>query len=772
MKKSLITLIALFLVFAFVACDILDLPLSAPIEDEITDSSTSPESSKETEQSETELKTEIKTEAQTEAETYADGSHISCEYCGKLDGDGRWFIAKVTENLMVMPIGTDCFEAKAAMGAGITLHYNEVDGEARRLTAGEYILVKYNGMIMESYPVQIGADKVSTVDGELYGESVPVDPSIDCNHNWNQSPTVDYKFTCLYCNGVHLCTDPKDWVRDGNLNESTAIYRCTICGTQHLTTDPDSIGKEEPTDEPTTDIIETTPAETTTKPSETEVIETETFETDVIETTPVETATKPSETEVIETETIEAVTKVEEETYPNGSHLECAFCGQLDGGGRWFIARVTEDLMVMPLGENCFEAKAAGDAGITLWYKEVDGEERRLDAGEHIMVYYNGMIMESYPVKIAADEVFTVDVDYPVPPELKPCDMCGYDEKGNRFFTAIFKDDMAYPMCDGPDCYEATAVRSSEVGIYVSFDEVDGDPNKKVKNGDIVIITYDGLIMESSPFQMIAYSGVIIGYQEPEGEQKKITDFLVDYGNFAVNMGDLEFFPIYGFVYSETYEYDSQLGEMVGICADGAGVSWYLEAIQSGEISDGDMPYITFNEDIYVNLNANQTLSAYYINVATKEENNIELTELYSLPYGDYYIILRVSTKKGRDSYGDEYIFKLAIRDNAPEIGDYIIVDMDTDRIYLEMPISKIKIRIDDDQVEWLNWINTALLIEADYHLTGGDSSFGGALWLTTDNFNIYLNSELIVDVPVEDEDATVAGCVGHEHVFDKYCIS
>ena len=154
MKKSLILLIALFLVFAFAACDILDLPLSAPTEEELTDSKTADESTKDT----------TDTEAKTEAETYADGSHVSCEYCGKLDGDGRWFIAKVTENLMVMPLGKDCFEAKAAMGAGITLHYKEVDGEARRLTAGEYILVKYNGMIMESYPVQIGADKVSTVD--------------------------------------------------------------------------------------------------------------------------------------------------------------------------------------------------------------------------------------------------------------------------------------------------------------------------------------------------------------------------------------------------------------------------------------------------------------------------------------------------------------------------------------------------------------------------------------------------------------------------------
>ena len=97
---------------------------------------------------------------------------------------------------------------------------------------------------------------------------------------------------------------------------------------------------------------------------------------------------------------------------------------------------------------------------------------------------------------------------------------------------------------------------------------------------------------------------------------------------------------------------------------------------------------------------------------------------------------------------------------------------MDTDRVYLEMPISKIKIRLDDEEAGWLNFADAQLLIEADYYLTGGDSSFGGALWLTTDNFNIYLNSELIVDVPVEDEDATVAGCVGHKHVFDKYCIS
>ena len=245
MKKSLILLIALFLVFAFAACDILDLPLSVPTEDEITDSSTSSESSKETEQSETELKTETK----TEEETYYGGSHKECAFCGLCDGGGRWFIGKVMENHLIMPLGTNCFEKNAAGDVGIDVWYKKVDGEERTLTAGEYVCVMYGGYIMESFPVQIGADKVSKVDGDLYGESVPVDPSI-CNHKWILSPSVDYKFTCSYCNCVHICTDPDDWVRDGNLNESTLIYRCKICGSEHLTTDPDSIKPDDEIDSP------------------------------------------------------------------------------------------------------------------------------------------------------------------------------------------------------------------------------------------------------------------------------------------------------------------------------------------------------------------------------------------------------------------------------------------------------------------------------------------------------------------------------------------
>ena len=149
MKKLLFILISLSIIFNLCACDILE--LSAP------EAETTEETSTDSEATTVEGTT-------TEDETYYGGSHKSCEYCGQLEGNNRWFIAKVTEDLMVIPMGTDCFEAKAAMDAGITLHYSEVNGDPNaKLRAGDTIDVEYNGMIMESYPVQIIADKVSVI---------------------------------------------------------------------------------------------------------------------------------------------------------------------------------------------------------------------------------------------------------------------------------------------------------------------------------------------------------------------------------------------------------------------------------------------------------------------------------------------------------------------------------------------------------------------------------------------------------------------------------
>ena len=82
--------------------------------------------------------------------------HTECEYCGKLDGENRWFIAEVVSASMVKPLGKGCFEAISAGEAGISLN---VSGFAD----GDIVRITYGGYIMESYPVQIHADSIEPV---------------------------------------------------------------------------------------------------------------------------------------------------------------------------------------------------------------------------------------------------------------------------------------------------------------------------------------------------------------------------------------------------------------------------------------------------------------------------------------------------------------------------------------------------------------------------------------------------------------------------------
>lgn len=104
-------------------------------------------------------------QAETGAPSAAQPTGDECRFCGRLEGNDRWFIAEVMANGMVNPLGKDCFETTSAMGAGITLHYSAVDGEAgRRLREGEIVRITYNGCIMESYPVQIAATTVTVED--------------------------------------------------------------------------------------------------------------------------------------------------------------------------------------------------------------------------------------------------------------------------------------------------------------------------------------------------------------------------------------------------------------------------------------------------------------------------------------------------------------------------------------------------------------------------------------------------------------------------------
>ena len=91
-------------------------------------------------------------------------THSECEYCGKLEGNDRWFIAEVMKDGKVMPVGEGCFESVSAMNAGIWLSYSAVDGDAeKKLQNGDVVRVSYNGLIMETFPVQISATTVETV---------------------------------------------------------------------------------------------------------------------------------------------------------------------------------------------------------------------------------------------------------------------------------------------------------------------------------------------------------------------------------------------------------------------------------------------------------------------------------------------------------------------------------------------------------------------------------------------------------------------------------
>lgn len=68
--------------------------------------------------------------------------------------------------------------------------------------------------------------------------------NIECKHNWLLLPASENEYKCADCNETHLCDNPEDLERVGNLNESTLIFKCRICGSEHLTTDPDSIHEE------------------------------------------------------------------------------------------------------------------------------------------------------------------------------------------------------------------------------------------------------------------------------------------------------------------------------------------------------------------------------------------------------------------------------------------------------------------------------------------------------------------------------------------------
>ena len=212
---------------------------------------------------------------ETEKETNSNNGvpwHKECDYCGKLDGENRWFIAVVIDSDTVKPIGENCFEAVSAGEACFILEYagdNLI--EEQGFAPGDIVRITYNGYVVVTYPGKIYPDSVEPVEG---------------------------------------------------------------------------------------------------------------YET-------------------------------ESETEPNDNglwHNACEYCGKLDVGNRWFIARVVNSNSVKPIGDKCFEAIAAGDAEIDLLNLEKDQfTQMGLSEGDLVRITYDGYIMESYPVQIRVNSIEPIE---------------------------------------------------------------------------------------------------------------------------------------------------------------------------------------------------------------------------------------------------------------------------------------------------------------------------------------------------------------------------
>ncbi len=111
---------------------------------------------------------ESESKTETEAETEADNGlpwHSECMYCGKLDGENRWFVARVIDSNVVKPIGDKCFEAVSAGDAGFKLNFlGENLIESQGLDAGDFVRITYNGYVVETAPGQIYPDSIEPLD--------------------------------------------------------------------------------------------------------------------------------------------------------------------------------------------------------------------------------------------------------------------------------------------------------------------------------------------------------------------------------------------------------------------------------------------------------------------------------------------------------------------------------------------------------------------------------------------------------------------------------
>lgn len=88
------------------------------------------------------------------------------------------------------------------------------------------------------------------------------------------------------------------------------------------------------------------------------------------------------------------------------------------------------------------------------------------------------------------------------------CAYCGeVGEEYDRWFIAEVMDNgMVLPV--GNSCFER--VSAMDAGIWLQYSAVDGDKEKRLQKGDVILVTYSGMIMTTYPAQISATTVEIV----------------------------------------------------------------------------------------------------------------------------------------------------------------------------------------------------------------------------------------------------------------------
>lgn len=161
MKKTLLWILILALICSFAGCA-----------NELREQAQTDEETTEPQQG-TELPTQSELQTESGGDSVVHAWHTECQFCGNLEGEARWFIARVIDAYSVVPVGTDCYEDFEAAGKRIVLEYSEENLiESAGLVAGNIVRVQHKGYILPGYPspiiptsIEIADDAVKVQDG-------------------------------------------------------------------------------------------------------------------------------------------------------------------------------------------------------------------------------------------------------------------------------------------------------------------------------------------------------------------------------------------------------------------------------------------------------------------------------------------------------------------------------------------------------------------------------------------------------------------------------